>query len=136
MYSLPGRTYATNLSGSRTESLFRWVVCKLVYNKIPICIAASPFLAYFLCGKVQHFHETLIIWKYKFSFSYFPELTIKTLYDICSIHNLTDIIRKYEESCKVSPVVFPTFLAFGYLLSHFSVASMRFSSAASSFTAP
>ena len=46
-------------------------------------------------------------WEYAFRFRDFPILAVQSFYDICRVHNASDIIRKLEKETYIFPIIFP-----------------------------
>ena len=80
---------------------------QLIQHLIPVPISLCPFPDYFFAGKIQHFFQCRIAWEYAFRFRDFPILAVQSFYDICRVHNASDIIRKLEKGTYIFPIIFP-----------------------------
>ena len=67
---------------------------QLIQYLIPVPVSLRPFFDYVLAGKIQHLFQCRIAWEYAFRFRDFPILAVQSFYDICRVHNASDIIRK------------------------------------------
>ena len=67
---------------------------QLIQYLIPVPVSLRPLFDYVLAGKIQHLFQCRIAWEYAFRFRDFPILAVQSFYDICRVHNASDIIRK------------------------------------------
>ena len=80
---------------------------QLIQYLIPVPVSLRPLFDYVLTGKIQHLFQCRIAWEYAFRFRDFPILAVQSFYDICRVHNASDIIRKLEKGTYIFPIIFP-----------------------------
>ena len=80
---------------------------KLIQYLIPVPVSLRPLFDYVLAGKIQHLFQCRIAWEYAFRFRDFPILAVQSFYDICRVHNASDIIRKLKKGTYIFPIIFP-----------------------------
>ena len=68
----------------------------------------------------QHLFQCRIAWEYAFRFRDFPILAVQSFYNICRIHNASDIIRKLKKELTSSQLFSQLLIAYGYFFPHFS----------------
>ena len=83
---------------------------QLIQYLIPVPVSLRPLFDYVLAGKIQHLFQCRIAWEYAFRFRDFPILAVQSFYDICRVHNASDIIRKLEKGTYILPIYFPSYL--------------------------
>ena len=93
---------------------------QLIQYLIPVPISLCPFPDYVFAGKIQHLFQCRIAWEYAFRFRDFPILAVQSFYDICRVHNASDIIRKLEKGTYIFPIIFPVTNRVRIFLPHFS----------------
>ena len=93
---------------------------QLIQYLIPVPVSLRPLFDYVLAGKIQHLFQCRIAWEYAFRFRDFPILAVQSFYDICRVHNASDIIRKLEKGTYIFPIIFPVTDRVGYFFPHFS----------------
>ncbi len=93
---------------------------QLIQYLIPVPVSLRPLFDYVLAGKIQHLFRCRIAWEYAFRFRDFPILAVQSFYDICRVHNASDIIRKLEKGTYIFPIIFQLLIAYGYFFPHFS----------------
>ena len=82
---------------------------QLIQYLIPVPVSLRPLFDYVLAGKIQHLFQCRIAWEYAFRFRDFPILAVQSFYDICRVHNASDIIRKTEKRNLHLPNYFPSY---------------------------
>ena len=88
---------------------------QLIQYLIPVPVSLRPLFDYVLAGKIQHLFQCRIALEYAFRFRDFPILAVQSFYDICRVHNASDIIRKLEKTELTSSQLFSQLLiAYGY----------------------
>lgn len=92
---------------------------QLIQYLIPVPVSLRPLFDYVLAGKIQHLFQCRIAWEYAFRFRDFPILAVQSFYDICRVHNASDIIRKLEKELTSSQLFSQLLIAYGYFFPHF-----------------
>ena len=93
---------------------------QLIQYLIPVPVSLRPLFDYVLAGKIQHLFQCRIAWEYAFRFRDFPILAVQSFYNICRIHNASDIIRKLKKELTSSQLFSQLLIAYGYFFPHFS----------------
>ena len=93
---------------------------QLIQYLIPVPVSLRPLFDYVLAGKIQHLFQCRIAWEYAFRFRDFPILAVQSFYDICRVHNASDIIRKLEKGTYIFQLFSQLLIAYGYFFPHFS----------------
>ena len=93
---------------------------QLIQYLIPVPVSLRPLFDYVLAGKIQHLFQCRIAWEYAFRFRDFPILAVQSFYDICRVHNASDIIRKLKKELTSSQLFSQLLIAYGYFFPHFS----------------
>ena len=99
---------------------------QLIQYLIPVPVSLRPLFDYVLAGKIQHLFQCRIAWEYAFRFRDFPILAVQSFYDICRVHNASDIIRKLEKGTYIFPIIFPVADSIGIFLSPFLLNVLQF----------
>ncbi len=92
---------------------------QLIQYLIPVPVSLCPLFDYIFTGKVKHLFQSYITWEYTFGFRDFPVLVVQSIYDICRVHNMPDIIRKLEKGTYIFPIIFSADDSVGIFLSTF-----------------
>ena len=92
---------------------------QLIQYLIPVLVSLRPLFDYILAGKIQHLFQCRIAWEYAFRFRDFPILAVQSFYDICRVHNASDVIRKLEKGTYIFPIIFSADDSVGIFLSTF-----------------
>ena len=93
---------------------------QLIQYLIPVPVSLRPLFDYVLAGKIQHLFQCRLAWEYAFRFRDFPILAVQSFYDICRVHNASDIIRKLKKGTYIFPIIFPVTDRVRIFLPHFS----------------
>ena len=72
-----------------------------------LIMSISPYLTGSFVDFMINLFQCRIAWEYAFRFRDFPILAVQSFYDICRVHNASDIIRKLEKGTYIFPIIFP-----------------------------